>query len=408
MFVDNVKIAFQSLNSSKWRSFLTMLGVIVGVVSVVVTVSIGEGIKHQVTNQINELGADLITVLPGNDINSSESSLFKRLNLLPDFGGGSFSVRDLTIVGGTQGVREAVPMSLITGQVSAGGQTYGNDLIVATTDGLPDVLNEGVEAGQFFAPQDNNNDVAVIGENVAQQLFHEPTPVGSSFQIRGQTFIVDGVFGQFVTNPLLPISNYNNAIFIPFGVGASLSGGSPQIYQIYVKPNNVKGTDQVAQNIQQSLSHERGGETNFTVLDQKQDLAIANETLTLLTGLIAGVAAISLIVGGIGIMNIMLVSVTERTREIGVRKAVGATNKQVFSQFLIESSAIGLMGGFIGVIISIGIDVALGILTSLKPAITAPIVLLAVGIGLVVGVIFGVMPAVRAARRNPIESLRHD
>lgn len=408
MLSDDIKLAFQSLRSTKWRSFLTMLGVIVGVVSVVVTVSIGVGIRNQVSGQLNQLGTDLITVLPGSVTSTTDNLLVQKLNLIPSFGGGSFSGRDLSEVADTNGVQEAVPMSIVTGTVSSGSSQYNNELVVATSGALPQILNQNVSVGQFFTPSDNDSNVAVIGQNVAEQLFNESVPIGHTFEFRGQTFTVEGIFGQFSTNPLLPISNYNNAIFIPFGVGSELSGGNPQIYQIYAKPNDPSQTAQVSQAIKTNLQNERGGQLDFTVLDQSQALKISNTTLTLLTALVAGVAAISLIVGGIGIMNIMLVSVTERTREIGIRKAIGATNKQIFSQFLIESSAIGFMGGILGVIISFGIDVAIGILTSLRPAITAPIVLLAVAIGLVVGVIFGLMPALRAASRDPIQSLRHE
>lgn len=408
MLADDIKIAFQSLRSTKWRSFLTMLGVIVGVVSVAVIVSIGIGIKQQVSSQINQFGSDLITILPGTGINSSESDFIRRVNLLPTLGDGSFTERDLTIVGSTNGVSEAIPLSIITGNVAVNNTSSSNYLIVATTDNLPSALNQNVSVGQFFTSVDDYRNVAVIGHNVAEQLFHTVYASGQTLYIRGQSFIVEGVFSQFATNPLLPVSNYNNAIFIPFGVGSDFSGGNPEIYQIYAKPSNPTKTADVAQAIQANLQRSRGGQLNFTVLDQKQNINIANQTLNLLTTLVAGVAAISLLVGGIGIMNIMLVSVTERTREIGIRKAVGATNKQIFSQFLIESATIGFMGGVIGVIISILIDLAIKILTSLRPAINLQVILLSIGIGLVVGVIFGVMPAMRAASRDPIDSLRHD
>jgi putative ABC transport system permease protein len=262
--------------------------------------------------------------------------------------------------------------------------------------------------GQFFSPAESNPDMAVIGQTVATQIFGIQSPIGHSFSFRGQTFVVGGIFGQFATSPLSPVSNYNSTIFIPFGVGTQLSGGEPEIYEIYAKPSNVNNTDQVESAIKHTLLRERGGQTDFTVLEEKQDVAIANKTLNLITALIAGIAAISLIVGGIGIMNIMLVSVVERTHEIGIRKAVGATNYQIMMQFLIESGTIGLTGGVIGVIVSAIIDFFLGIFTSLRPAITLPIALLAVGIGLLAGIIFGVMPAMRAARKDPVKSLRHE
>jgi putative ABC transport system permease protein len=403
----NVKLAFQSLRRSKWRSFLTMLGVIIGVVSVVVTVSVGIGIRRQITGQINQLGPDLITIIPGQNDQSSGDNLIRSLNLLPTLGSGAFDQKDLNLIASTKNVKVAVPLSLVTGTASVGNTQY-NGQVIATTDGLPSVFNQQIQYGQFFSANDISDNVAVIGENVATQLFHDNSPIGESFNLRGQSFTVMGVFGQFDTSPLTPIANYNNDIFVPFDIGSQLTGGNPQIYEIFAKPYSIGQTNQVAQSIENNLSNSEGGQTNFSVLEQKQNLAIANSTLTLLTSLVAGVTAISLFVGGIGIMNIMLVSVIERTKEIGIRKAIGATNRQIRNQFLTESAAIGFMGGVIGVIVSFVVDEVLALFTTLRPAMTFEIVFLAICVGLFAGIIFGLMPAIRASRRDPIDSIRHD
>jgi putative ABC transport system permease protein len=409
MFNNNLKLALQSLRSTKWRSFLTMLGVIIGVFSVTVTVSIGVGIRQQITSQIQQLGPDLITVLPGQSPTINATNVLRRVNVLPSIGTGSFNEKDLALVGATQGVRVAVPMTSITGSVSIDGTKYDGQQIIATTPSFPNVVNQGLSAGQFYSSDDPFiNNEAVIGQNVADNLFKEQEPVGESFTINNQQFTVTGVLSQFTSSPLTPLSNYNNAIFIPFSVGASMSGNNPQIYEIFAKPNKVNQTNQTAAAINSTLSKEYGNQNNFTVLEQKQILKIANSTLNILTALIAAVAGISLFVGGVGIMNIMLVAVIERTREIGIRKAIGATNQQILYQFLIEAGILGLTGGIIGVILAVIADYVIKYFTSLEPAVNWQIIVISIGAALVAGLLFGTMPALRASRKDPIDSLRHE
>jgi len=409
MFSNNLKLAIQSLRSTKWRSFLTMLGVIIGVFSVSLTVSIGVGIRQQITGQIKQLGPDLITVIPGQSTSINASSILKRVNVLPSIGTGSFNDNDLALVGATKGVRIAVPLTSINGSVSINGNTSTSQQVIATTQGFPDVVNQNVQYGQFFNSDDPYfNNEAVIGQNVADNLFHEQDPLGEAFVINGQQFRVSGVLSQFTASPLTPLSDYNDAIFIPFSVGSSMSGNNPQIYEIFAKPYNISQTSQVAKAINSTLSKQYGSQDNFTVLEQKQILKIANSTLNILTALIAAVAGISLFVGGVGIMNIMLVSVIERTREIGIRKAIGATNKQILSQFLIEAGIIGFIGGVIGVILAMIAGLVIGYFSSLQPAINWQIIVISVLAAFLAGIVFGTMPALRASRRDPIDSLRHE
>lgn len=407
MFVNNLKLALQSLRTTKLRSFLTMLGVIIGVFSVVVIVSIGVGIRQQISSQIKHLGADLITVIPGQNAASTTTGLFSQLNLEPTLGTGALTEQDLTRIGSVNGIGTVVPMSGVTGAVVINGSNF-NPEVIATTDGFPTIVNQDVTYGNFFHPDDVDQYEAVIGQTVALNMFKSEDPIGQSFTIRGQRFTVNGVFGQFNTSPLTPISNYNNAIFIPYSIGQTMSGGQPQIYEIFAKPDKISDTNMVAGEINSALLSERNGQTNFTVLQQKENLEVANSTLNTLTVLIAAVAAVSLLVGGIGIMNIMLVSVMERTHEIGIRKAIGGTNRQIMMQFMIESAIIGLVGGIIGVVLSVFADLIISYFTSLQPAITLPIIVISILIALAAGIFFGAMPALKAAKKNPVESLRHE
>jgi putative ABC transport system permease protein len=406
MLSSNIKMANQALKNAKWRSFLTMLGVIIGVMSVITTVSLGEGIKQQIVGQINNLGPDLITVRAGKAVNRDKAGNITSVNLLNALGGQTLNESDLDVVRKTDGVRVAVPLGIITGVAQADDREFQNGFIVATTDGMPEILNQRVEFGEFFAAADPPKDSVIIGKRVAEELFLDNVPIGRTLRIREQNFVVKGVFEEFPNSPLSPNTDYNRAIFIPYEMGKQLSGGNPQIAQVLAKPNEPKNTKGVAAAIRKNILAAHAGQEDFTVLRQDENLAVASNLLSLITNMIAGIAAISLLVGGIGIMNIMLVSVTERTHEIGIRKAIGATNPQILGQFLIESLMLSFTGGIIGVLLSILANYFIRIFTDLQPVITLPIIFISVIVSVVVGVIFGVTPALRAARKDPITALR--
>jgi putative ABC transport system permease protein len=246
----------------------------------------------------------------------------------------------------------------------------------------------------------------VLAQHAADMLFNEDVPLGHSFVFHGHEFIVRGIFNNFTTTPLSQQANFNNAMFIPYDVAQSLTNNSAPTYEILAKAANNKQTKQVAADINSRLEKSHGGQKDLTVLAGNQSLAASNNILDLLTAMIAGVAAISLVVGGIGIMNVMLVSVAERMREIGIRKAVGATNRQILSQFMIEASLLSVTGGIIGVGLAFLLDLLLRLTTSLEPVITWQTVSLATIVSLSVGIIFGSVPALKAARKHPIEALR--
>lgn len=404
----NVKITIASLRSTKWRSFLTMTGIIIGIVSVVTVVGIGEGVKREVAGQINQFGKDLITVRPG-DLAKSDGKLMPNTDLV--FGLNSISgltESDLRAVEGAKHVQIAAPLSVVPGSVKAEGRTLQNSLVLATNEDLPAALNQEIAYGDFFDPESNEDNGAVIGRNAAQALFQDFVPLGKSFTFRGKTFIVRGMFAEFKGTPLSPTSNFNNAIFIPSKVGEELTGNSAQMYSILAKPDDSKNTAAAIASIEQKLLKVHGGQHDFTVLDQKQNLAVSSDVLNLLTTMIAAVAAISLLVGGVGIMNIMLATVTERMHEIGVRKAIGATNRQILHQFMLESIVLSLVGGVVGVIISVLTVLGLKAYTSLDPVVSLQAIAIAVGSSLVIGVVFGTAPAIKAARKDPIEALRHE
>lgn len=406
MVTGNFTIAMNSIKASKWRSFLTMLGIIIGVVSVVTIVSIGEGVKKQITDQINRMGPDLITVRPGKSDNHSLPGQFVGGGIATNFSGSPLTENDLHAIDQADGVASTVPMSLISGDPKTSDRTYDAGYVFGTQEKLPDMINLKVEFGEFFSSEDRDKSVAVVGKTVAEELFRETVPIGRSMEIRGQSFIVLGVFEEFETSSFGSSADYNRAVFIPLNVSKKLNNNQTNIQQIFAKPTRTQDTEQVAKNIENKLTNTHAGQSDFSVLKQQDNLEIANSVLNLLTGLVSGVAAISLIVGGIGIMNIMLVSVTERTREIGVRKAVGATNNQILSQFVIEAAMLSFVGGMIGVVASILANFLIRVFSDLEPVVTVPVMIVAVLVSLIVGIIFGATPALKAARKDPIQALR--
>lgn len=405
----NIKMAVSSLRSTKWRSALTMLGIIIGVVSVVTVVGIGEGIKHQVTAQIDQLGRDLITVRPGQLVQRSSSGNISGVNIfsgINDFG--SLSSQDVQTVSNTDGVKLSVPLALLSGNVQANNR-ISSPAVIATTSDLPTIVNQDMAYGSFFDSDASlEPNVAVLGNDAAEDLFHQHDAIGNSFSFLGQDFVVRGVFNEFDTNPLSFNTDFNDAIFIPYQTAQNLTNDNLQLFEILAKPNDPSHTMQVVNAITAGLLKAHQNQQKFTVLQQDESLAITNHILDLLTRLIAGVAGISLLVGGVGIMDVMLVSVAERMHEIGIRKALGATDRQILNQFLMEATVLSLVGGIIGVAIAFLIDYLLHVFTSLTPYISWQIVLLATLVSLCVGIVFGSVPALKAARKDPIDALRNE
>jgi ABC-type antimicrobial peptide transport system permease subunit len=405
----NVKMALANLRMNRWRSLLTMLGIIIGVSSVIVTVSLGEGLKRQVGTQINKLGTDLITVRSGKLITKSADGKITSINPLAALATSTLTEKDATSLAKLPATQAASALSLITNTANNGGREMNNAFVLGSDPDIPTILSEKITYGAFFDQDELDQNYAIVGSAVADQLFGELNPVGKTMSINSNDFIVRGVFSTFPAGTLTTTgTDLNAAIFIPINAGKRITDDKAQIEQILVKTKTGSDINLAEAAVQATLAHNHNGKQDFTVLKQEELLQVTDRVLNVVTGFISGVAAISLIVGGIGIMNIMLVSVSERTREIGIRKAIGASNRQILGQFITEGLLLTMTGGAIGIILSLLLNVLIRITTDFKPVVTIPVIVIAVGVSTAVGLLFCLTPALKAARKDPIEALRNE
>lgn len=404
MLSGNFKAALSNLRSSRGRTFLTMFGIIVGISSVITVVSLGEGLKHKIVGQVNQLGSEIITVRPGKLVSGSEGH--HDLNLLGFLSTSTLSSKDVESISKLSSLSAVVPINFITNSASYEAKSADNISVLATSPAMPDILRQKVDSGVFFGPADDAQKLAVIGPDVAKQLFGSSNPIGYSIKILNQDFIVRGVLTQTSGGlPSLAQTNFNSAIFLPFGPGKELVGGKDNILQIFARSKDAN-PDLAVREIHDTIAVNHNEQEDFSVLKQSDLLNLLSDVVDTSTGFITAVAAVSLLVGGIGIMDILLASVSERTREIGLRKAIGATHRQILNQFLIEGLALSIGGGLIGVAVALLVNLGLNLYTGLDPIVTVPIVLIAVGVSLAIGIFFSFAPAIKAARKDPIVALR--
>ncbi len=406
LFSGNFKMAVANLRQSKWRSAFTMLGIVIGITSVVTIVSLGEGLKQQVTGQINQLGSDVLSVRSGNLVSRGSGGNINGVNLLAFLSTSTLTNQDVSALSQMPQAQAVVPINFVTSSAKGSSGSSDNLFVVGTNYQMAEVLHQKTEFGDFFAQSDSDQDVAVIGPKVANQLFGELNPVGQTIRVGGSDFIVRGVL-SVTSGGLLSVAqiDFNSAVFVPMPASLRLSNNRTNILQILIK-SKTSNQDAAVADARRTLLKSHSGQNDFTVLKQSELLGIAGSTVNTLTRFIGAIAAISLVVGGISIMDIMWVSISERTREIGVRKAVGATNRQILNQFLMEGSVLSIAGGLIGIVASLFINILLRLYTNLHPVITVQIMILAVGVSIAVGIIFSVAPALKAARKRPIDALR--
>ncbi|MBP2636653.1 MAG: macB 1 [Firmicutes bacterium] len=404
VFWESIKIALDALISNKLRSILTMLGIIIGVGAVIAMVSIGMGVRDKVSSSIASLGSNLIIVTPG-AASTSGVRQAAGTNITLTLKDAEAIARDV------DGIGAVAPSVSKQYQMVAGNMNWTTG-VQGTTPEFLEVRNLSVQAGSFITDEDleTRNRVAVIGATVASNLFANMNPIGQSIRINNAPFIIIGVLeskGQSAGG-----QDQDDTVIIPLTTAQERMMGITYVQTISVQAASSDTVDQVQEGIT-TLLRARHGITadkgdDFTVRNLASVMATAQETTGTITMLLGSIAAISLLVGGIGIMNIMLVSVTERTREIGIRKALGARYSNILMQFLIEAVVIGVIGGIIGVVLGIGSSHAISSVAGWNTVITATPILLSFSFSVGIGLFFGLYPARKAALLNPIDALRYE
>lgn len=401
-FINALKIAIAAIFVNKTRSFLTMLGIIIGVASVILLTAIGNGLQSYITEQFDALGASNISILPGDIF--GENGGFDRESQLSAFANNKLRLRDVkTIESLREHVAAVAPQYQNTTTVTFLGEKQ-QTTILGTNDKYPTVTNTGLASGRFFSSAENlgGERVAVLGSEIRKDLFGSIDPVGKKITIANRSFRVIGVAeekGGGFGGP-----QFDTYVYIPIQLAFDLFSAEA-VTQMTVQARSREEIPLAIEDIKLALG-KRLESDEFSVFDQKEILKTINQILSALTVGLGGIAAISLVVGGIGILNIMLVSVIERTREIGLRKALGATPNVVLVQFLIEAATLSVFGGLIGTGIAYGLTL---IINSRIPAVvTIDAVVLAFSVSAAIGIIFGVIPARRASKLSPIEALRYE
>jgi putative ABC transport system permease protein len=397
-----LRMAWEGLTLNKIRSFLTTLGVIIGVASVIIMLAVSSGTEAAIAEQINALGANLIIVSPMRGVPGAARTL-----MLDD----AFAIADQ--VTGISGV--SAEQSPAAQTIKANGVTLESIAVIGTTASFPVVRDYAVSSGRYFTEDENDRKtkLVVLGAGIAKDLFGEENPVGQQVAV-GTTKLT--VIGVMESKGVVSDVDYDGRVYLPINVvlqkfmpSTPLRGD--RVRTIYVKAESSDRIDSVINQITALLTmrHDVDPENaDFSVQTQQDIIATQEATTAAFRDLLAWVAGVSLVVGGIGIMNIMLVSVTERTREIGLRQALGARPADVLLQFLFEAVILSLMGGLIGVLVGVGGSYLFGELGTMQTKVVPASIPLAFGAAAAVGIFFGYYPATRAASLDPIEALRRE
>jgi putative ABC transport system permease protein len=398
----NVAAALRSLGEHPLRTALTALGIIIGVASAVTLIAIGQGAKTQVTGQIESLGANLVIVLPGQVRGPAG------FNPMSSIGISTLTMTDLAVVRRCPTVRAVAPVMFLAGGVRRGETWASVSIPMATTPELEEIRQLKLTEGRFLKPGDDTRAVCVLGLSLRKELFPSGPALGKQVAVNQSIYTVIGIATpKIAPSSFFGANDVDPVIYLPLR-RTQEDTRSRQIHRIVAQVGSDEAPAAIIEDIRQAVKRNHGGVEDFTVLTPRDVLELFYRIMNLLTTVLVGISAISLVVGGIGIMNVMLASVTERTREIGIRKTVGARRRDIFLQFLIEGVLLAIVGGTAGLTLAWTACRVAAAYTALRPVITPGAVALSLGVCLGVGLLFGIVPAIRAARKNPIDALRYE
>ena len=400
----HLSIALDSLHRNRARTFLSALGIAIGVASIVLIMSLTGGIGSLISASSDKNNANLILVRPSTGKELAEN-LIDELTANNQYAKSSLTLDDTTSIAKLGNIEAVAPIASNISAVTIGDKSYQSINVVATNADLVKTAKLALKNGQFFEESGTHNNAAVIGHDLATKLFGTTDILARTFQYGDQKFIIIGVLEK-TDSPI----NYNgvdfdNSILIDINFASSFES-SIQIQQINVRTTTTDSTESVAEEIKTKLTNSKKGDTTFQVLTGSSNFQPAGSLLSIISSMLTLVASISLIVGGVGIMNIMLVSVSERTREIGIRKAVGASSGNILLQFLFESIILSFIGGIMGIALGYATAFAISLITPFAPHISWSILGITCLTSLIVRIIFGVYPAAKAATKDPITSLK--
>ena len=404
MLNESVKMAIEGMISNKLRTLLTLLGIIIGVGAVIAMVSLGFGMKENIKNNISRLGSNLLIITPGGRTATGAR--------LAAGGGAKLTYDDALAI-----VRQVDDIAAMSASVSSSYQLVNGNQnwtsrVEGTTPSNFEIQSFEAETGKIFSERDlsSRNRVCVIGKTVADNLFPDGNAVGSTIRIKKSPFQVIGVLKSKGQSGMG--QDQDDIVFIPLTTAQSRMMGITHVQRITIQAANENVIGDVQAEVEQVLrvrhKIKEGGNDDFTVGNMAAVMETMMETANSITILLGCIAAISLVVGGIGIMNIMLVSVTERTREIGIRKALGATYNNILQQFMIESMVIGIIGGAIGVVLGCAASIIISKVAGWNTVISVWAIVIAVVFSVGIGLIFGIYPARKAAIMDPIDALRYE
>ena len=401
MFRKSFKAALESVWMTPRRTLLSGLGMAVGVAAIITLVSLGKGVQRDVVAQVESLGVNLVIVLPGR---LSPENPFNPMSFI---GLSTLRESDIEAVAQVPGVRRVAPIMFVAGGAQRDERWADAALILGTTPEWFEMRPHQLKYGRLFTHSESERFVCVLGPKPAEQLFGASNPVGKSVLLNGKPFTVIGVTAEDTSRSLLGSGGFEFAIYAPIRA-LQRAMGSRQIHRVIAQTAPDVEPARLQAQIKAAVLRSHGGSEDFSVLTQEELLSRLFTLLQIVSVALTGITSIALVVGGIGVMNVMLMSVTERVREIGIRKAVGAQQRDIFWQFLIEALLIALVGGLMGALIGWGVCALVDHFTVLTPVVTGDTVLLALAVCGVVGIVFGVLPAYRAARKDPVEALRYE